>query len=71
MIIIDNSGKGLARRFAASSTARVIENERNMGFGAAINQGWRASAAPYVATLNDDASRDPSRASRTTVQAVG
>jgi GT2 family glycosyltransferase len=33
----------------------VIENAHNAGFGGAINQGWRASAAPYLATLNDDA----------------
>jgi GT2 family glycosyltransferase len=33
----------------------VIENSRNVGFGEAINQGMRASAAPYLATLNDDA----------------
>lgn len=33
----------------------MIENARNAGFGAAVNQGMRASAAPYLATLNDDA----------------
>jgi len=54
VIVIDNSGKGLVRR-GASSGARVIENSRNAGFGAAINQGLRASTAPYLATLNDDA----------------
>jgi GT2 family glycosyltransferase len=69
VIIIDNSGKGLARRFAAQESAarkspaapgaRVIENERNVGFGTAINQGCRASTAPYVATLNDDAAPEP------------
>jgi GT2 family glycosyltransferase len=37
----------------------VIENERNAGFGRAINQGLRASKAPYVATLNDDAVAHP------------
>jgi len=55
VIIIDNSGKGLVRRAASSSGARVIENSRNAGFGAAINQGLHASTAPYLATLNDDA----------------
>jgi GT2 family glycosyltransferase len=38
---------------------RVIENRRNAGFGAAINQGFEASAAPYLATLNDDAAAQP------------
>ena len=55
VIIVDNSGKGLVRRSSAGWNARVIENSRNAGFGAAINQGLRASTAPYLATLNDDA----------------
>src|SRR5262249_32282410 len=37
---------------------RMIANDRNLGFGAAINQGFRASEAPYLATLNDDAVAD-------------
>ena len=37
----------------------MIENSRNAGFGAAINQAWRASSAPFVATLNDDAAAHP------------
>jgi GT2 family glycosyltransferase len=37
----------------------VIENARNAGFGAAVNQGVRASNSPYVATLNDDAVAHP------------
>jgi GT2 family glycosyltransferase len=37
----------------------VIENNRNLGFGAAINQGYHASTSPYVATLNDDAVARP------------
>jgi len=38
--------------------ARVIANDRNAGFGAAVNQAFRASDAPYLATLNDDAVAD-------------
>jgi GT2 family glycosyltransferase len=38
---------------------RVVSNEHNVGFGAAINQGIRASEALYIATLNDDAVADP------------
>jgi GT2 family glycosyltransferase len=55
-IIVDNSGSGQARRLESTSPpVRVIANERNVGFGAAINQGCRASAAEYIAALNDDA----------------
>jgi GT2 family glycosyltransferase len=59
VIVIDNSGKGLVRRNGTAPGARVIENGRNAGFGAAVNQGIRASTAPYVATLNDDAAAHP------------
>lgn len=59
VIVVDNSGKGLARGLAASRWARIIENDHNAGFGAAINQGLRASSAPYLATLNDDAAAHP------------
>jgi GT2 family glycosyltransferase len=59
VIVIDNSGQGLARRNAAARGARVIENSRNVGFGAAINQAMQASDAPYLATLNDDAAPHP------------
>lgn len=59
VLIVDNSGQGLARKNAAAPGARVIENPRNLGFGAAINQGVRASSSVYVATLNDDAVAQP------------
>ena len=59
VIVVDNSGKGLARRSAAARAVRVLENDHNVGFGAAINQGLRASSAPLVAALNDDAAAWP------------
>jgi GT2 family glycosyltransferase len=59
VIVIDNSGKGLVRRNACAPGARIIENQRNAGFGGAVNQGLRASTARYLATLNDDAVAHP------------
>jgi GT2 family glycosyltransferase len=59
VIVVDNSGQGLVRRKGVAPGVRVIENSRNMGFGAAINQGFEASTAPYLATLNDDAKTHP------------
>ncbi len=55
VIVVDNSGEGLVRAQGVPAGVRVVENPRNLGFGAAVNQGWRASASPLVATLNDDA----------------
>jgi GT2 family glycosyltransferase len=60
IIVVDNSGRGLARQSAAARLAtRLIENETNLGFGAAVNAGFRASRAPYLATINDDAVAHP------------
>jgi GT2 family glycosyltransferase len=59
VIVIDNSGAGLARKNGTARGVRVIENPRNLGFGGAINQGIRESCSPYVATLNDDAVAGP------------
>src|SRR5271165_6553574 len=54
VIVIDNSGQNRVQ----DSGVTVIANERNAGFGAAINQAFRQSAAPYFATLNDDTTAD-------------
>lgn len=54
-IVVDNSASGVARGLPA----RVIENDRNVGFGEAVNQGAAASEAQYVACLNDDARPAP------------
>jgi GT2 family glycosyltransferase len=58
VIVVDNSGRGLAARNATSGVA-VIENARNVGFGEAVNQGIAASRTPFVASLNDDAAPAP------------
>lgn len=56
IIVIDNSGQGLARRIpVVRQSARVLEMRENTGFGAAVNAAFEASSAPYFATLNDDA----------------
>lgn len=58
--MIDNSGEGRAKCLdVVREHARIIENDHNVGFGAAVNQAIRSSEAPYVAVLNDDAVADP------------
>jgi GT2 family glycosyltransferase len=59
VIVVDNSGRGLARRRAVEPSVRVIENSRNVGFGKAINQAIAVTNAPCVAILNDDAVPHP------------
>jgi GT2 family glycosyltransferase len=57
IVVIDNSAS--AQLESPSARTRVIANQRNVGFGSAVNQAIRDSSAPYLATLNDDAIAHP------------
>jgi GT2 family glycosyltransferase len=57
VVVVDNSGSGHAQ--GSGGRVRILANERNVGFGAAINQGIRGSETPYIAALNDDATPHP------------
>ena len=50
VVVVDNSGSGRAR--ASGERVRILVNDRNVGFGAAINRAIRDSEAPYIAVLN-------------------
>ena len=56
VIVVDNSGRHAVEPRAG---IRVIANDRNLGFGAAVNQAIRESTAPFIAALNDDTTVDP------------
>jgi GT2 family glycosyltransferase len=56
VIVVDNSGRHQAK---PGGCARVIANEQNVGFGAAVNQAFHQSQAPFLAVLNDDAVAHP------------
>ena len=58
IIIVDNSGVKRARQTVGAGCHHHREPD-NVGFGAAINEAVRASLAPFIATLNDDATADP------------
>jgi len=55
-VVAVNNGK---RSIPPRASVRVVSNEANAGFGAAVNQGVRTSSAPFVAVLNDDAVAEP------------
>jgi GT2 family glycosyltransferase len=60
VVIVDNSGKQLARKTGADrSGAVILEPAENLGFGAAVNAGFRVSSAPFIAALNDDTVAHP------------
>jgi GT2 family glycosyltransferase len=58
VVLVDNSGAGLVKQ-DPNPRVRLIANPRNAGFGTAVNQAFRSSQAPLLATLNDDAVAHP------------
>ncbi len=56
VIVVDNSEQ---RPTKPRGCAHVIANDRNVGFGAAVNQAFHQSQAPFLAVLNDDAIAHP------------
>ena len=58
--VVDNSGTQEVRKLVREAEAiRVLENDRNIGFGAAVNRAWGQSRAEFLAVINDDATADP------------
>jgi N-acetylglucosaminyl-diphospho-decaprenol L-rhamnosyltransferase len=57
VVLVDNaSADGSAHEATvAHPAARLIQNHDNVGFARAVNQGLRATAAPFVLLLNPDA----------------
>jgi len=60
IIVVDNSGGAAGVPDGpAGGRVRVLRNETNAGFGAAVNQGIRAAGGELICTLNDDAFPEP------------
>jgi GT2 family glycosyltransferase len=57
VVIVDNAASdvGVVAELAARAGARFIANERNIGFGAACNQGSAATSTEFVFFVNPDA----------------
>lgn len=59
-VVVDNSGRGAIHRLGAARYAfQLVENATNLGFGEAVNRGYAAVPAEYLAVLNDDACPEP------------
>lgn len=55
VVVVDNaSGDGTVGIARSRATVQVIENKENVGFAAAVNQGWQAAAAGCTLILNPD-----------------
>ncbi|HEY6537538.1 MAG TPA: glycosyltransferase family 2 protein [Candidatus Dormibacteraeota bacterium] len=60
LVVVDNGSRDGSREwFESHKDVHVIANAENVGFAAAVNQGLRASAAPYVLLCNLDVTLDP------------
>ncbi|MBI6546287.1 MAG: glycosyltransferase family 2 protein [Cyanobacteria bacterium NC_groundwater_1444_Ag_S-0.65um_54_12] len=56
IVVVDNASSDGTADWLRTCPAniRVIANERNLGFAAAVNQGCQATTAPYLLLLNCD-----------------
>lgn len=54
VIVIDNSDGDSTVKYCDPPRFRVISNQANLGFGAAVNQAIGESSAKYIVVLNDD-----------------
>ena len=61
VILVDNASTDNSVEWVREHypQVRILCNETNVGFAAANNQAIRASAAPYVVTVNNDTRADP------------
>ncbi len=55
VVVVDNASTDATRDVSARYPVRLIANPGNLGFAAAANRGFRATACEYVLLLNPDA----------------
>lgn len=55
VVVVDNASSDASAAEARRSGARVLVNQTNRGFAAAVNQGFAALNSPYILLLNPDA----------------
>ncbi len=55
VVVVDNASSDDTRKEVVARQIPLIANDRNLGFGAAVNQGVRATEAPLILLLNPDA----------------
>lgn len=55
VVVVDNASADATREIVAARAVRLIANDHNAGFAAAVNQGVRATSEPLVLLVNPDA----------------
>jgi hypothetical protein len=64
VIVVDNASTDSAPEVARRAGCDVIAMNENAGFARAVNRGWRAATAPWIAILNSDVELDAEWAER-------
>ncbi len=59
VVLVDNAGCDATAAIAAAAGARLLRNERNLGFGVACNQGAALAGTEFLLFLNPDAALGP------------
>jgi GT2 family glycosyltransferase len=61
VIVIDNASRDGSAHYIRENYPlfKLVENNENMGFGAAVNQGIKASSTEYIFLLNNDVELGP------------
>lgn len=54
IIIVDNSSKSTLEEYSNRHSLHYIKNEKNIGFGAAMNKGIQKTRGKYIAIINPD-----------------
>lgn len=70
VLVVDNSGRKLSARLGVQPGVETVFSERNIGFGAAANEGFRRRQTEFLAVLNDDATPHPEWLERLMAAAV-
>jgi N-acetylglucosaminyl-diphospho-decaprenol L-rhamnosyltransferase len=55
VVVIDNASTDGTRRIVECTSAQLLANSTNIGFAAAVNQGFIVLNCPYIVLLNPDA----------------
>jgi GT2 family glycosyltransferase len=55
IVVVDNASSDQTAAEVERRRVRLIRNQRNLGFAAAVNQGFRTLTANYMVLLNPDA----------------
>jgi GT2 family glycosyltransferase len=59
IVVVDNASQDGSRAMAHAAGAEVIANDRNQGYGRAINQALTAGTSPFCLILNADIAFEP------------